>query len=452
MQQEHTWTNSMSPPSRPTITILHILSQQPGRTGSGVTLEALVQGCFQSGYEQHVIVGTDTTDPTPTVANLPASHIHPLVFHTPALNFALPGMSDVMPYKSTIFSTMSLEQLEIYRTAWKNHIQNVLDVVKPTLIHSHHIWIMSSILKDIAGGHIPIISHCHATGLRQMDLCGPALADEVQRGCARNDHFVVLHHGHKESLMEKLKVDDHSKISIVGAGFNEEIFHARGRQTQDPDVPLPPPQSKPIHLLFAGKLAHSKGLPQLLDAFSQLSQKDQKIQLHIAGSGNGEQADQLRQRMESMSPDVILHGQVDQTTLATLMRQSDVFVLPSFYEGIPLVLVEAAACGCRLVCTNLPGVMEQLAGPLQEMLEVVELPRLQTIDTPVKEELPEFVHRLVVALETAMKKSAVVMNINNKNGDENEVASIVAPFTWTAVYKRIEKVWHAVLEEKPLHN
>jgi len=55
-------------------------------------------------------------------------------------------------------------------------------------------------------------------------------------------------------------------------------------------------------------------------------------------------------------------------------------------------------------------------------------------------------------LETSMKKSAVVMNINNKNGDENEVASIVAPFTWTAVYKRIEKVWHAVLEEKPLHN
>ena len=36
-------------------------------------------------------------------------------------------------------------------------------------------------------------------------------------------------------------------------------------------------------------------------------------------------------------------------------------VLPSFYEGVPLVLAEAAACGCRLVATALPGVREALA-------------------------------------------------------------------------------------------
>ena len=38
------------------------------------------------------------------------------------------------------------------------------------------------------------------------------------------------------------------------------------------------------------------------------------------------------------------------------MNQSDVFVLPSFYEGLPLVIIEALACGTYVICTDLPGI------------------------------------------------------------------------------------------------
>ena len=57
--------------------------------------------------------------------------------------------------------------------------------------------------------------------------------------------------------------------------------------------------------------------------------------------------------MEDLVPLVTMHGQLDQPALADLMRRCAVCVLPSFYEGVPLVLVEAAACGCRLVSTDL---------------------------------------------------------------------------------------------------
>ena len=56
------------------------------------------------------------------------------------------------------------------------------------------------------------------------------------------------------------------------------------------------------------------------------------------------------------------------------MRRSTVCVLPSFYEGLPLVLVEALACGCRLVATDLPGVVDELAPRIGAALELVELP------------------------------------------------------------------------------
>ena len=56
--------------------------------------------------------------------------------------------------------------------------------------------------------------------------------------------------------------------------------------------------------------------------------------------------------MLSMAPAVTLHGQLNQPQLAVLMRRCGVCVLPSFYEGLPLVLIEAAACGCRIVAAE----------------------------------------------------------------------------------------------------
>ena len=42
-------------------------------------------------------------------------------------------------------------------------------------------------------------------------------------------------------------------------------------------------------------------------------------------------------------------------SLAEVFRQSDVFALPSFFEGLPLVTMEAMACGCKVVCSQIPG-------------------------------------------------------------------------------------------------
>ena len=81
------------------------------------------------------------------------------------------------------------------------------------------------------------------------------------------------------------------------------------------------------------------------------------------------------------------------------MRRSSICVLPSFYEGLPLVLVEAMACGCRLVATDLPGIVEELAPRLGDALELVTLPTMAGVDTPVEAELPAFVDRLETGME-----------------------------------------------------
>jgi glycosyltransferase involved in cell wall biosynthesis len=404
------------------VRILHILSQRPSLTGSGITLEALVRHAATNGHQQRVVVGVPTDDPRPRVSGLDEDRIHPLVFGAAPLDFKLPGMSDVMPYPSSRFSDLKPEELVAYQSAWAEHLRPIISDFRPDVIHSHHLWLLSAQLKDLAPD-TPVVTQCHATGIRQMELC-PHLADEVLRGCSRIDAFTVLHRIHAEELEERLGVG-RDRIVQVGAGYRSDLFFA-------------PRSNPPPALLYAGKYSAVKGLPWLLDAFTRILERRPDLRLHVVGSGGGEEADALRQRMDRMAPLVVQHGQLSQADLGDLARRSTVFVLPSFYEGLPLVLVEAFACGCRLVATRLPGIAEELAPRLGHALDMVDPPRMESIDHPRAEDLPTFLTDLETAIERALDAPAI------KDPDRS-MPDVLAHFSWQAVYDRVESVWQSLV-------
>ncbi|ANM31158.1 hypothetical protein ABI59_18645 [Acidobacteria bacterium Mor1] len=404
--------------------VLHVLSQRPSLTGSGITLDATVRHADHAGWEQAVICGVPASDPNPEVGGLPAEHIHPLLFEVETLPAGpdgerprgverpLPGMSDVMPYRSTVWSTMTDEHLARYRNAWREHVGQVIAAFKPDLIHAHHVWILGAMLKDLAPD-IPVFTQSHSTGLRQMELC-PHLAEEVRGGVSRNDGFFALHRGQADDLRRALGVAE-ERIHVIGAGYREDLF------SSDDETPR-----QAGRLIYVGKYSAAKGLPWLLDAFERLRERQPELELRIAGSGSGDEAVSLRARMEAMSG-VTLLGQIDQATLADELRRASTMVLPSFYEGLPLVLVEALACGCRVVATRLPGVLDPLAAQLGDGMELVDLPRLQGPDVPVAEDLPRFVEELAAGIAASLAAPAVSVD--------------PTPFTWRAVFRRIESVW-----------
>ena len=105
---------------------------------------------------------------------------------------------------------------------------------------------------------------------------------------------------------------------LVGAGYREDLFQTAGSE-----------QRHRTRLLYVGKYSHAKGLPWLLEAVVRLRSRHPELELHVAGSGAGAEADQLRRQMEQMTPHVVRHGQVSQQQLASLMRSCAVLVLPS---------------------------------------------------------------------------------------------------------------------------
>jgi hypothetical protein len=175
------------------------------------------------------VVGVPVSEAAPVLGELAAAEISPVFFSdghegdaTADLPYPVIGMSDVMPYTSSVWSTMSAAQLENYRQVWRAHLRKVIDAFKPDLIHTNHIWLMSSLVKDLAPD-IPVVAACHATGLRQMELC-PGLKDEVIAGCRKIDRFCVLREDHREQLAAALDISA-ERITVTGAGYRQELFY-----------------------------------------------------------------------------------------------------------------------------------------------------------------------------------------------------------------------------------
>ena len=123
--------------------VLHLLSQRPWLTGSGVTLDAMIRCASPRGWEQAAAVGIPAAEEITDIGGLLSDRIFPLRFETPPLDYPLPGMSDVMPYPSSRFSALSSEQIAAYKNEWRRHLSSVLSSFSPDLIHTHHFWIMS---------------------------------------------------------------------------------------------------------------------------------------------------------------------------------------------------------------------------------------------------------------------------------------------------------------------
>jgi glycosyltransferase involved in cell wall biosynthesis len=109
-------------------------------------------------------------------------------------------------------------------------------------------------------------------------------------------------------------------------------------------------------VLAAGRLSEQKNFVTLLEAIAQLRVKGLLCRVVIAG--DGPQRAYLDRRVEELGlgDQVVLPGNVQ--NLQELMQSADLFVLPSLWEGLPLVLLEAMAAGLPVVGSRIKGIAE----------------------------------------------------------------------------------------------
>ena len=138
--------------------------------------------------------------------------------------------------------------------------------------------------------------------------------------------------------------------------------------------PLPEPAG-PITFGFAGRLLGDKGIRELVDAHEMLRAEGHDYRLVIAGN-----PDPLNPSSVSLSeikrwaerPGITWLGHIND--IVSLWRICHIAVLPSYREGLPLSLLEAAACGRPLIATDAPGCREIVQDQITGLLVPVESP------------------------------------------------------------------------------
>ena len=121
-------------------------------------------------------------------------------------------------------------------------------------------------------------------------------------------------------------------------------------------TPSPTPPGTIINLLFVGRFAFNKGLDVLMTVATRLlrDSSDQDLLFHLAGDGPLLE----HYRAGGLPPNVILLGRVDDDRLASLYRASDALILPTRFEGMPTVVLEAMAAGKPIIVSRVGATAE----------------------------------------------------------------------------------------------
>lgn len=135
------------------------------------------------------------------------------------------------------------------------------------------------------------------------------------------------------------------KLHVVHCGVDPALY-AKARSTPDD------------RLLFVGRLSAVKGVAVLLHALAQARATRPALGLDLIGDGEARGALEALARDLGLADAVRFHGYRGQAEVARMLKETGILVLPSFAEGVPVVLMEAMAAARPVIATRVGGVAE----------------------------------------------------------------------------------------------
>jgi len=228
------------------------------------------------------------------------------------------------------------------------------------ILHSHY-W-LSGLAGDLLSESwkIPHVITFHTLAKTKLKaLTGgdehiSRSASEYKLMC-RSDKILVLTQKEVQDI-DQLYGSFTNKISVVPPGVDLEMFYQSDKNASRYQLNIPEQNNV---VLFVGRIDPIKGLDVLVKALPMISSVGDTT-LYIVG-GN-EESNEYYQFIKSLvlemrlDDKVIFTGAVAHDTLATYYSAADVFVLPSHYESLGFVAIEAMACGTPVVASRVGGI------------------------------------------------------------------------------------------------
>lgn len=208
-------------------------------------------------------------------------------------------------------------------------------------------------------------------------------------------------------------------VSVVWNGVDEKRFY-----------PLRNRVLKDKYVLYTGILRARKGLFDLLDCAEQVCSVDPIVKFVICGTGPffGKVESEIQRK--GLNGKVILPGHVTRDKLIELYQNATIHVVPSHYEGLPTVLLEAMACGLPVVATDIGGNREVITNGVDGFLVPPKTPKVMA-ETMLK-----------LLGDDGLRESA---GIAARKTIENY-------YTWDKIADNFERIYETALKNKAPNN
>lgn len=144
-----------------------------------------------------------------------------------------------------------------------------------------------------------------------------------------------------------LRTDSSQPISVIPNGVDTRMFHPGELRNNGA-----------IELVTVCRFVGRKGIPYLIQAMSEIRSRNPNVHLSIIG--DGEKREEWTGMVKELQNEscITFAGHLDHDALAAALRNADVFVLPSLYEGMSNTLLEAVASGLPVIVTDTGGTRE----------------------------------------------------------------------------------------------
>ena len=231
--------------------------------------------------------------------------------------------------------------------------------LRPDIVHAVGMkpMLYGSLAARIA--HVPAIV-CAVAGLGWLFSKGGAIKTMARAAVSayfrgflhnRDDCRFLVQNAHHRDLLIRSKIAADSQITqVAGAGVDIERFC----YTPEPDGP-------PTIVTHA-RMLRDKGIEDLVQAARVLKQEHVDCRFLLVGDPDAANPTSIpKEQLRAWTHEGIIQWQSRRNDIPQLLASSHIACLPSYHEGFPLALVEAAACGRPIVTTNIPGCRDVVA-------------------------------------------------------------------------------------------
>lgn len=262
----------------------------------------------------------------------------------------------------------SLNPLREMGVLWR--LVRLLRHERPALVHGFTIKcvVYGAIAARVA--HVPArvnavagLGYVFSSSDAKARLLRPLVRGLLRFALGGRSARLILQNPDDVALFEHAGLTDTAHVRLIrGSGVDCERFVPRTRVAQAAP-------NQPLRVLLAARLLWDKGIAEYTEAARALRACGTRATFLLAGTpdaGNPAGVPETMLRSWVDEGVVAWLGHVDD--MAALFRSVDVVVLPSYREGAPKSLIEAAACGLPLVTTDTPGCREVVTDNVDGLL------------------------------------------------------------------------------------